>query len=216
MAKSEEAVFQWCVRWWEAGERPEAELLAAMKHVRFAAMDVDFVETTVRAWPALDSREGRDNILGAFLDDARALSRWGFGPRLVYVLGGGGVDGGGEVEHLSTVDVYDPRTDAWKQLSNMPAIRCMHGAAVLDGKIYVMGGLDDVGNILSTADVYDPQSDSWHPLTDMASRRDRFAAAVVSGTVRSTRSVVRAMILVPWQQSRRSTRCWARGRRWRA
>ena len=28
VARSEEAVFQWCVRWWEAGKRPEAELLA--------------------------------------------------------------------------------------------------------------------------------------------------------------------------------------------
>ena len=43
VAKNEEAVFQWVVRWWEAGERLEAELLAAMKHVRFAAMDAGFV-----------------------------------------------------------------------------------------------------------------------------------------------------------------------------
>ena len=28
VAKNEEAVFQWCVRWWEAGARPQAELLA--------------------------------------------------------------------------------------------------------------------------------------------------------------------------------------------
>ena len=38
VAKSEEAVFEGCVRWWEAAERPEAELLAVMKHVRFATM----------------------------------------------------------------------------------------------------------------------------------------------------------------------------------
>ena len=30
VAKSEEAVFQWVRRWWEAGARPEAELLAML------------------------------------------------------------------------------------------------------------------------------------------------------------------------------------------
>ena len=43
VAKSEEAVFQWVVRWWEAAKRPEAELLAVMKHVRFAAMDLSLI-----------------------------------------------------------------------------------------------------------------------------------------------------------------------------
>ena len=184
-AKSEEAVFQWVVRWWEAGERPVAELLAVMKHVRFAAMDVGFVQTTVRAWPALDSREGRDIILGSFLDAGHSLLRSGFGPRLVYVLGGAN----GNDEWQSTVEVYNPLTDAWKQLSNMTTIRSMHGAAVLDGKIYVMGGAGSARGIngdddtLSTAEVYDPQSDSWQPLADMASGRGRFAAAVVSGKI---------------------------------
>ena len=46
VAKSEEAVFQWIVRWQEAVQPTEAELLVAMKHVRFAAMDAGFVQTT--------------------------------------------------------------------------------------------------------------------------------------------------------------------------
>merc|ERR1712086_205943 len=55
VARSEEAVFQWCVQWWEAAERPEAELLAVMKHVRFAVMAAVFLRETVGAWPALRS-----------------------------------------------------------------------------------------------------------------------------------------------------------------
>merc|ERR1740136_451105 len=39
VAKSEEAVFLWIARWWEAAERPEAELLAVLQHVRFATME---------------------------------------------------------------------------------------------------------------------------------------------------------------------------------
>ena len=176
VAKNEEAVFQWVVRWWEAGERPEAELLAVMKQVRFAAMDVDFVQATVRAWPALNSKEGGDIILSSYMDAAkgihRALPRSGFGPRLVYVLGG---CHGGDI--LGTVDVYNPLTDAWKQVSSMPTERHLHGAAALEGKIYVMGGF------LRTADVYDPQSDQWQPLANMGGPRGSCAAAAVGGKI---------------------------------
>ena len=38
-AKRSQAVFRWVLRCWEAAERPEAELLAVMKHVRFAMME---------------------------------------------------------------------------------------------------------------------------------------------------------------------------------
>ena len=84
VAKSEEAVFKWVVRWWEAGERPVAELLSAMRHVRFAAMEAGFVQTTVQVWPALRSLEASDIIVGSFLDAGHALPRLGLGPRLVY------------------------------------------------------------------------------------------------------------------------------------
>ena len=67
VAKSEEAVFRWVARWWEAGKRPEAELLAVMKHVRFAAMAEGFVRETVVAWPALRSAEAKDILLNAVL-----------------------------------------------------------------------------------------------------------------------------------------------------
>ena len=54
--------------------------------------------TTVRVWPALDSKKGKDVIVDSLLDAGHALRRSGFGPRLVYLLGGG--DGN---EELSTV-----------------------------------------------------------------------------------------------------------------
>ena len=180
VAENEEAIFRWVVRWWEAGERPEAELLAAMKHVRFAAMDAGFVKVTVRAWPALCSQEGRDAILGSFLEDGHTLVRSGFGPRLVYVLGGFLDDG---VDALGTVDVYDPMTDGWKQVSSMPTKRCAHGCVALDGKIYAIGGFNGDDGTLNSADVYDPQSDSWQPLAEMASARQEFAAATAGGKI---------------------------------
>jgi hypothetical protein len=87
VAKSEEAVFKWVKRWWEAGARPEAELLAVLRHVRFAAMAEGFLRETVRAWPALRSAEAKDMLhLDALLPAAcgtRVVPRSGFGPRLI-------------------------------------------------------------------------------------------------------------------------------------
>jgi len=198
VVKNEEAVFQWMVRWWEATERPEAELLAAMKHVRFAAMDAGFLQTTVRAW--LESKEGsrrrrrphprrrrrpRHDILRESLLEAGHLApRSALGHLLVYVLGGSTEVGGA----LSTAEVYNPRTAAWSQVSTMPTDRSLHGVAVLDGKIYAMGGLDQETDeftepFLGTADVYDPQSDQWQPLMNMKQARASFATAATGGKI---------------------------------
>ena len=182
VAKSEEAVFRWIVRWQEAVQPTEVELLAVMKHVRFAAMDVDFVQATVKAWPALDSKEGRDSILGSYMDAAKggALPRSGFGPRLVYVLGGKRAVP--KTSSSSVVEVYNPLTDAWKMVSSMPTARSMHSGVGLDGKIYVMGGHGDDSH-LSTAVVYDPKSDQWQPLANMAVERESCAAAVAGSKI---------------------------------
>eukprot|EP00964_Phaeocystis_antarctica_P149269 scaffold116353_cov66-Phaeocystis_antarctica.AAC.1 len=148
-----------------------------MKHVRFAAMDTDFVETTVRTWPALDSKEGRSTLFDGHTSSLRHSRRSGLGPRLVYVLGGNE----GDDSTLSRVDVYDPRTDAWKQVSSMPTDRFLHGGAALDGKIYVMGR--GSGDVQDTADVCDPQSDTWQPLANMACERACFAATAAEGKI---------------------------------
>ena len=162
VAKSEEAVFQWCVRWWEAGERPEAELLAVMKHVRFAAMAEGFLRETVGAWPTLDSRDGRGVLFNAVLPLAggtKAVPRSGFGPRLIYLVGG---HGGGAI--MSTAELYDPQAASWTQLAGMMEPRSMHGCVALDGKLYAVGGLGATNQVLDTAEVYDPQADGWQPL----------------------------------------------------
>ena len=67
VAKSEEAVFRWVKRWWEAGARPEAELLAVLRHVRFAAMAEGFLRETVRAWPPMGSVGASVMLLNAVL-----------------------------------------------------------------------------------------------------------------------------------------------------
>jgi N-acetylneuraminic acid mutarotase len=180
VAKSEEAVFKWCVRWWEARERPEAELLAVMKHVRFAAMAEGFLRETVVPWPALRSAEGLSMVLTAVLPavgDTKTVPRSGFGPRLIYLVGG---HGGGAI---STAELYDPQVASWTQLAGMMESRYAHGCVALDGKLYAVGGIGAAYEALDTAEVYDPQADGWQPLAKMSTARYGLGLAAVVGKV---------------------------------
>jgi kelch-like protein 17 (actinfilin) len=182
VVKSEEAVFQWCVRWWEAAERPEAELLAVMKHVRFAAMAAGFLRETVNTWPALRSMEGEELLFNAMVptvDGTKPAPRWGFGPRLIYVVGGRGDDD----TRLSKMELYDPHNTSWKQLAAMAGPRYVHGCVALEGKLYAVGGRGAAYETLDTAEVYDPQTDGWQPLAKMTTARAAFGLAAVGGKI---------------------------------
>ena len=190
-AKNEEAVFVWIARWWEAAERPEAELMAVLKHLRFATMAEGFLRDTVRAWPALLSVEGQDVLhasLAPVLGGVQLLPRLGFGPRRIYLVGGYECDG---EEVVSTVQVYDPVLDSWCEVASMAMTRCAHGAAALDGKLYVMGGREvrdstsgpPMGPPIAEAEVYDPEADDWQPLPNMLMSRYSLAAVAVGGKI---------------------------------
>ena len=86
---------------------------------------------------------------------------------------------------LSTVEVYDPHNNSWKKVADMPTPRSTAGAAVVDGKIYVVGGLAatdrrmESTKILKVVEVYDPQTDTWERKQDMSQPRLSFGIGVV-------------------------------------
>ena len=111
LARSEEAVFQWVVV--EAGAVRSRAACGAEARAP-AAMAAGFLRETVVAWPALQSVEGQRMVLAAMLplaDGTKAVPRSGFGPRLIYLVGGEDED---EVT-ISSVD-YDPQAASWTQL----------------------------------------------------------------------------------------------------
>ena len=71
---------------------------------------------------------------------------------------------------LSSVEVFNPETNHWKETAEMPTPKAFHTASVIDGKIYVIGGGfrgDDQFEYLSTVEVYDPKTDRWTQEPDM-------------------------------------------------
>jgi hypothetical protein len=61
------------------------------------------------------------------VDGAKPVLRSGFGPRLIYVVGGSGEGG----RKLSTVELYDPQNASCKQVVSMANPRATHGCVAL-------------------------------------------------------------------------------------
>ena len=79
----------------------------------------------------------------------------------LYVAGGLGTGWSYAHDPLRSAEVYDPESDSWRALpdmphdeTRMPALECQGGT--VNGKFYVRGG----GN-KGLADIYDPRSNSW-------------------------------------------------------
>lgn len=87
--------------------------------------------------------------------------------------------------YCPTVEEYDPETDTWCQKTAMPTPRDGLVAAVVNDKIYAVGGRDSVG-YLSTNEEYDPATDTWVSKTPMSAPRSEFAVAVVDGKIYAT------------------------------
>jgi N-acetylneuraminic acid mutarotase len=107
---------------------------------------------------------------------------------LIYALGGYGAGVGPLYLQppLSTVERYDPKTDTWTSEPPIPIPMAYSGAGVLDGLIYVVGGV--TGGATSqtlTAAVYafDPERHTWSTVTPMPTARGALGVGVIAGTL---------------------------------
>ena len=183
-AKSEEVVFSAVVRFAEAKQPAEAELHGLLRTVRFTLMSTAFLLGTVRTWPMLDTKAGQAllfEMMAPLASGPAQQLRMGFGARFLYVLGGGKDLIGGLSARIATVEVYDAESNVWSGGIPLPSPRETAASAVLDGKIYLLGGLpdDDDGSVNAVA--FDLQTRSWDAAPPMLFPRD-YVAAVTLGS----------------------------------
>jgi hypothetical protein len=91
---------------------------------------------------------------------------------MIYVIGGFKTS-----QFTNVNEMYDPATDTWTSMAPMPSKRCGTGTAVVNGKIYVIGGCFFSGNAVKSVDIYDPQTNQWSTGADMPSIRFGLVAA---------------------------------------
>lgn len=80
---------------------------------------------------------------------------------LLYVTGGWDTSG----NPVAQTDVYDPASNSWSTVAANPHPAAAPGAAVAEGKIYLVGGCADAFCTTTTTVVsYDPATDTWNTL----------------------------------------------------
>jgi hypothetical protein len=71
----------------------------------------------------------------------------------IFVFGG---DVEGHNKPTSQVEMYNPATDTWTILNNMPTAREYFSATTVEGKIYIIGG-QNVGRLVPEILAFDPE-----------------------------------------------------------
>lgn len=101
----------------------------------------------------------------------------------IYVLGGQRTDTG-TVPGPATaaMQAYDPSTDSWSSAPPMPTARMGLVAAVVNGKLYAIGGSTDgySTSAVGTVEEFDPLTQQWTSKAPMPTPR-RFAAGGAAG-----------------------------------
>ncbi len=138
-----------------------------------------------------------------------AVDRWHKGPDLpqpraegvaaavlgkVYLIGGrvpavAGASHFNDHQDTAAVEVLDPASGRWSRLPDAPTARNSAASAVIDGRIYVVGGrsarkqadgtLSQIN--VSTLEVFDPVSNTWTTRKPMPQARGGLAAAAHRG-----------------------------------
>jgi N-acetylneuraminic acid mutarotase len=106
----------------------------------------------------------------------------------IYVVGGFSEPSLGNLLNFAisaVVEVYDPTTDTWSTKASLPIGLHHAGAAVVDDKLYVIGGFTKamlpVWHPLGTVYAYDPSKDSWAELAPLPTARGALAVAELGG-----------------------------------
>ena len=98
----------------------------------------------------------------------------------LYVIGGGDSS-----MIISTMDMFDPTSGEWVSKNAMSTNRGLFACATIEDKIYVMGGMNTIEDIigLSTVEVYNTANDSWTRLADMPTKRWGHSAVTYNGKI---------------------------------
>uniref|UniRef100_H2YHI0 BTB domain-containing protein n=1 Tax=Ciona savignyi TaxID=51511 RepID=H2YHI0_CIOSA len=78
------------------------------------------------------------------------------------------------------IEQYDARTNQWCHVANMTGRRLQFGVAVLDNKLFVVGGRDGL-KTLNSVECFNSKTKSWSVMPPVATHRHGLGVAVLCG-----------------------------------
>jgi N-acetylneuraminic acid mutarotase len=85
---------------------------------------------------------------------------------------------------VNNVEAYDPATDTWLPRAPMPTSKSLAVAAVVNDKIYVIGGMSKALSAVTTSvHEYDPSTDTWTAKASLPAKRTWAAAVMRDGLI---------------------------------
>ncbi|MGD6933923.1 MAG: Kelch repeat-containing protein [Candidatus Bathyarchaeia archaeon] len=104
----------------------------------------------------------------------------------IYAIGGV-IDPPSYVTCTGANEKYDPTSNQWTTKTSMPTPRASFATAVVEDRIYCIGGTTGLneGQVIVTGvnEVYDPATDTWTSKTDMPTPRVGLTAAVFENKI---------------------------------
>lgn len=97
---------------------------------------------------------------------------------LIYAIAGASSEGA-----TTRVEIYDTRADAWSRGSAKPTAVGYVKAAMLDGLLYVPGGLDAGEQPRDVLEVYDPAEDRWETRAPLPEALGAYGLAAHDGAL---------------------------------
>lgn len=104
----------------------------------------------------------------------------------IYTFGGANTNIGSTREPTDRVAVLDVNDGVWSKVAPMPTNRGFLGTAVVDGRIYVIGGspnMKEYDAATNVVEVYDPVADQWSFAPPLSVARADLTASVVDGRI---------------------------------
>jgi len=81
------------------------------------------------------------------------------------------------------VDCFDPKTNTWTVVQDIPTDRTGGRAVVAESKIFVIGGICKTGEFPTQIDVFDPGSNEWSAGPKLQSGRSGHMCAVLAESI---------------------------------
>jgi hypothetical protein len=138
---------------------------------RWSSAAVEVYDARSKAWSTLPS-----------LEVARADPAVGVLHDRVHVVGGRAEGLFGEPTPLRDHEVLTPALMRWETRMPLPAPRAEPGAAVVEGRLYVSGGMGP-GGPLATVESYTPLGDTWQATAELPAPRHAHGSSGLFGDV---------------------------------